>query len=139
MANSNPDTSGLISLADRPNNERATIQHMGGVASGKKRREIKRVADIVQNIRKESEIDPIVAFVKLLFSKLTDGEFKIKDAIQLLSFIKQIEPEITPEPHRSSIAEIIAFRKYIQATCSPTMPKDEKERRKKELEKYMDV
>ena len=35
MANYDPDTSGLISLADRSNNERTTIATQGGIASGK--------------------------------------------------------------------------------------------------------
>ncbi len=39
MANKNPDTSGLVSLADRPNNERTKIQSAGGIASGISRRE----------------------------------------------------------------------------------------------------
>lgn len=47
MANFNPDTSGLISLADRPDNEKTTIQSKGGKASGVARREKSKMRQIL--------------------------------------------------------------------------------------------
>ena len=47
MANFNPDTSGLISLADRPDNEKTTIQSKGGKASGVARREKNKMRQIL--------------------------------------------------------------------------------------------
>ncbi len=47
MANRNPDTSGLVSLADRTNNERTKIQSLGGVASGITRREKRKMRQIL--------------------------------------------------------------------------------------------
>ena len=139
MANYNPDTSGLVSLASRPNNERTTIQSQGGIASGKKRRELKRIADIVQLVRKESDVDPVIACVQGLFAKLTDNDLKIKDTLQLLSFIKAIEPEYKPEKKQSSIGEMLAFRNYIEAIGDPDIAQDEKDRRAAELQKYTNV
>lgn len=46
MANYNPNTSGLVSLADRPNNDRTTIAEQGGVASGVARREKKLLREL---------------------------------------------------------------------------------------------
>lgn len=128
MANYSPDTSGLISLADRPNNERTTIQSQGGISSGKKRREIKRISDIVQGIRKENEIDPIVVFIRTLFTKLIDSEIKVRDALQLLKFIKEIEPEFRPEPKGSSIAEMIALNKCVKALGNPNLSQEERDK-----------
>ena len=139
MANYNPDTSGLVSLASRPNNERTTIQSQGGIASGKKRRELKRIADIVQLVRKESDVDPVIACVQGLFAKLTDNDLKIKDTLQLLSFIKAIEPEFKPVKKQSSIGEMLAFRNYIEAIGNPDITQDEKDRRAAELQKYTNV
>ena len=139
MANYNPDTSGLVSLASRPNNERTTIQSQGGIASGKKRRELKRIADIVQLVRKESDVDPVIACVQGLFAKLTDNDLKIKDTLQLLSFIKAIEPDFKPVKKQSSIGEMLAFRNYIEAIGNPDITQDEKDRRAAELQKYTNV
>ena len=83
MANFNPDTSGLVSLADRPNNERTMIQSQGGVASGQKRREIKRIAEIVNNIRADGEEDPVVRFVRHLMEQLSNENIKIADAVKI--------------------------------------------------------
>lgn len=47
MANRNPDTSGLMSLADRTNNERTKIQSMGGMASGIVRREKRKMRQLL--------------------------------------------------------------------------------------------
>jgi len=47
LANRNPDTSGLVSLADRTNNERTKIQSLGGVASGITRREKRKMRQIL--------------------------------------------------------------------------------------------
>ena len=47
MANNNPNTSGLVSLADRTNNERTTIAEQGGIASGFARREKKQMRQML--------------------------------------------------------------------------------------------
>ena len=94
MANYNPNTSGLVSLADRPDNERTTIQTMGGVASGQKRREIKRIAEIVNNIRADGEEDPVVRFIRHLMEQLSNENIKIADAIKILAFLVTIEPSV---------------------------------------------
>lgn len=91
MANNNPDTSGLVSLADRPNNERTTIATKGGIASGKKRKEIKRISEIVYGIRQESEEDPIETAIKSLFFDLNNPITTTNDIIKGLNFIKEIE------------------------------------------------
>ena len=91
MANYNPDTSGLISLADRPNNERTMIQSAGGIASGRKRKEIKRISEIVYGIRQESEEDPIETAIKSLFFDLNSPITSTNDIIKGLNFIKEME------------------------------------------------
>ncbi len=48
MANSNPNMSGLVSLADRPSNERTKIQSSGGVASGISRREKMKMRQLLR-------------------------------------------------------------------------------------------
>lgn len=90
MANKNPNTSGLMSLADRPNNERTTIAKQGGLASGQKRKEIKRMSDIILGFRKESEEDPVEKAIKFLFNDLTNPFTTITDTIKGLKFIKEI-------------------------------------------------
>lgn len=108
MANYNPNTSGLVSLADRPNNERTTIQSQGGVASGQKRREIKRIAEIVNNIRADSEEDPVVSFVRHLMEQLSNEDIKIADAIKILAFLVTIEPTVAEQrPQLESRIEVI--------------------------------
>ena len=108
MANFNPDTSGLVSLADRPNNERTTIQSQGGVASGQKRREIKRIAEIVNNIRADGEEDPVVRFVRHLMEQLSNKNIKIADAVKILAFLATLEPTIAEQrPPLESRIEII--------------------------------
>lgn len=139
MANDNPNTSGLISLADRPNNERTTIAEQGGIASGKKRKEIKRLADIVYGIRKGCENDPVVDVVKSLFDSLQNTDTKTTDILRILNFIKDVEPEFHPEPPRSSVREVIALRNYMEALGDKNMPQEEKDKRAAELSKYMDV
>lgn len=139
MANYNPDTSGLVSLADRDNNDRTTIATQGGIASGKKRKEIKRIADIVYGIRKGCENDPVVDVVKSLFDSLQNTDTKPTDILKILNFIKDVEPEFRPDPPRSSVGEVIAFSNYMEALGDETMPQEEKDRRAAELSKYMDV
>jgi hypothetical protein len=90
MSNSNPNTSGLISLADRPDNERTTIATQGGVASGKKRKELKRMSEIIQGIRHESDVDPIEKSMQFLFHDLTDPFTSTQDVIKCLKFIKEL-------------------------------------------------
>ena len=108
MANFNPDTSGLVSLADRPNNERTTIQSQGGVASGQKRREIKRIAEIINNIRADGEEDPVVRFVRNLMEQMSNDNIKIPDAIKILAFLVTIEPTIAVQnPPLESRIEVI--------------------------------
>ena len=108
MANYNPNTSGLVSLADRPNNERTTIQSQGGVASGQKRREIKRIADIVNNIRADSEEDPVVSFVRHLMEQLSNENIKIADAVKILAFLATLEPTVAEQrPQLESRIEVI--------------------------------
>lgn len=139
MANNNPDTSGLVSLADRDNNERTTIATQGGIASGKKRKEIKRIADIVYGIRKECEQDPVINVVRSLFESLQDPNTKPAEILRILNFIKDVEPEFKPEPPRSSISEFIAYKNYMEALCDEDMPQEEKDKRAAELSKYTDV
>lgn len=90
MANYNPDTSGLISLADRSNNERTTIATQGGIASGKKRAELKRMSEIVTGLRQESEEDPVEKSIKFLFCDLTNPLTSIPDTVKGLKFVKEI-------------------------------------------------
>ena len=122
MANYNPNTSGLVSLADRPDNERTTIQSQGGVVSGQKRREIKRIADIVYGIRKANEYDPVVDAVKSLFGCLQDISTKPADILRILYFLKDIEPEFRPEPQKSSVGEMLALRNYLATLGNDQMP-----------------
>lgn len=139
MANDNPNMTGLRSFNRMSRSESTEIQSRGGKASASKRRELKRIADIVQLVRKESDVDPVVACVQGLFAKLTDNDLKIKDTLQLLSFIKAIEPEYKPEKKQSSIGEMLAFRNYIEAIGDPDIAQDEKDRRTAELQKYTNV
>ena len=87
MANYNPDTSGLVSLADRPDNERTTIATQGGIASGKKRAELKRMSEIVAGLRQESEEDPVAKSIKFLFYDLTNPLTSIPHTVKGLNFI----------------------------------------------------
>ena len=116
MANNNPDTSGLVSLADRDNNERTTIATQGGIASGKKRREIKRISDIVYGIRQEGEIDPVVGFVKSLFEILQDTNTKTSDLIKILQFMQSMESELKSNSDIDSetLAEFLKIQKNIE-------------------------
>ena len=91
MANYNPNTSGLVSLADRPDNERTKIQSQGGIASGKKRRELKRMSEIIQGIREGSEQDPVETVIKTLFSELNSFDASTSDIIKGLNFIRGME------------------------------------------------
>lgn len=90
MANYNPDTSGLVSLADRSSNERTTIATQGGIASGKKRAELKRMSEIVTGLRQESEEDPVEKSIKFLFCDLTNPLTSIPDTVKGLKFVKEI-------------------------------------------------
>lgn len=125
MANHNPNTSGLISLADRPNNEKTTIQSHGGIASGKKRRELKRMCEIIRNIRQESDEDPVETAIKALFSELSEFGASTNDIIKGLIFIRNMETDdhspaqqivykyITPEEQR-------AIEEHINAVIGDT-------------------
>ena len=61
MANCNPDTSGLVSLADRTNNERTKIQSLGGLASGVARRKKNKMRQILT----EASVLPTRIFVQV--------------------------------------------------------------------------
>ena len=132
MANHNPNTSGLISLGDRYNNERTTIAEQGGIASGKKRREVKRIADIIYGIRKEYDIDPVVEAVKLFFANLQDKNAKLTDVLKALDFLKGFESEFRPNPpEKFSVERTLALKALIDAKTD-----EERAIRKAELEKY---
>ena len=115
LANYNPNTSGLVSLADRPNNERTTIQSQGGVASGQKRREIKRIAEIVNNIRADGEEDPVVRFIRHLMEQLSNENIKIGNAVKILAFLVTLEPTIAEQrpPLESRIEVIQELRRRL--------------------------
>ena len=106
MANHNPNTSGLVSLADRPVNERTTIQSQGGVASGKKRRELKRMVEIVQCIRQESDEDPVETAIKAFFTGLNKFGASTNDIVKGLSFIRELETG-TPLPAQQIVYKYI--------------------------------
>ena len=107
MANNNPDTSGLISLADRPNNERTMIQSAGGIASGKKRRKIKRIHEIIQGIRLESDEDPVEMALKSLFSDLNSQNTSTNDIIKCLKFIYDTETQNNQDFQREVVYKYI--------------------------------
>ena len=70
---------------------------------------------------------------------MTDSELKIKDALQLLTFIKEIEPEYSPEQPHSSITQMIALRKCITALGRPEISKEERQKIMEEYDnKYKD-
>ena len=131
MANNNPDTSGLVSLADRTNNERTMIAQQGGIASGKKRKEIKRLYEIIQSVRQESDKDPIERAINSLLFDLHNPNTSTNDIIKGLQFIKSLEPEQKQENQQQVIykyvtkEEIKAVDEHINSIISNT--NDEKE------------
>ena len=107
MANHNPNTSGLISLADRTQNERTTIQSAGGIASGKKRREVKRIYEIIQGIRQESEEDPVETALKSLFFDLNSPHTSTNDIIKGLKFVQDSEPQNNKDLQREVVYKYV--------------------------------
>ena len=125
MANYNPNTSGLVSLADRSVNERTTIQSKGGIASGKKRRELKRMVEIVQCIRQESPEDPVEKAIKALLAGLNDFGTSTNDILKGLNFIRELETS-SPLPAQQTVYKYITqeereeIEKHIKAVIGDT-------------------
>lgn len=98
MANNSPNTTGLIPLNNRPRNECAKIQSAGGIACAKKRKELKKIAEIIYTIRQESgELDPAETAVITMFSKLKDPNITVKDLICILQYIQMSEKSSFPK------------------------------------------
>lgn len=95
LANRNPDTSGLVSLADRTNNERTKIQSLGGLASGVARRKKNKMRQILtealllphedQETRKE-------AIAVALINRALSGDVKAFEMI--MKFIGEMPTEL---------------------------------------------
>ena len=104
MANDHPNTSGLIPLNQRPDNERTMIQSAGGQASARKRREIRRIKNQISGLRSTyKDEDPATTAIINLFDKLTDPKTSINDTIKVLGFIQGSESNLPIELYNSPI------------------------------------
>ncbi len=90
MANPNPDTSGLKPFNTIPNSESAVIQSAGGIASAQKRRELKTIKHIIQDLRMEATTDPVALAIMNIFEKLQNEKTTIAEIIKSIEFIYSI-------------------------------------------------
>lgn len=93
MSNPNPDTSGLKPFNKMSDSERTAIQSAGGTASAKKRRELKTMREIIQDLRQTAKEDPLVDSLKILLSQSLRITTEPKDIIRTIALIHKILDE----------------------------------------------
>lgn len=90
MANPSPDTSGLKPFNTMSDSERTAIQSAGGTASAKKRRELKTMREIIQDLRQAANEDPLIDSLKVLLNQSLYFTSNPKDVIKTIALIHKI-------------------------------------------------
>ncbi len=93
MSNKHPNTKGLRPFNKMPRSESREIQSAGGKTSAQKRYYIKTMKEIIFDVRKTSDIDPVEAGLQDLFARLNSPVSTVNEKVKVFDLIYKLTGE----------------------------------------------
>lgn len=116
MANSNPNTTGLRPFNQMSHSESAEIHSKGGLASAEKRRQARKIRDIINAVRADYDVDPVEQLVISVFQRALDPTTSLADMLKVMETVRNATGETAESkiPEDKSANKEAALRATLQ-------------------------